>query len=227
MPANAVLIIGEAGSGKSTSVEKLPPQETFIINVSAKPLPFKGWRKNYTEYNASNPNGNILNTDNAEIIIKTLEYISGKRPEVKYIVIDDSQYVAANEYMRRAKEVGFGKFTEIAQNMQRQVLALRTLRSDLYVFFLSHLETLQDAEGNVRMKAKTIGKMMDNVITYEGMFAIVLFTDVQETKDGLDYGFITNGDPKSTAKSPRGMFLHKKIPNDLLAVVEAMKAYED
>lgn len=227
MPANAVLIVGESGSGKSTSIENLPASETFIINVSAKRLPFKGSKSKYTEYSAENPKGNMLNTDNADSIIKALDYVSNKRPEIKYVIIDDSQYVAANEYMRRAKEVGFGKFTEIAQNMQRQVLAVRNLRDNLFVFFMSHLETITDSESNSKMKAKTIGKMMDNVITYEGMFSIVLFTYVEETKTALEYGFITNGDPKSTAKSPRGMFGSKKIPNDLMLVVDAIRKYEE
>lgn len=223
MSANAVLIVGESGSGKSTSIENLPSNETFIINVSAKRLPFKGWKARYKEFGAASPTGNLVNTDDADVIIKTLKYVSDKRPEVKYVIIDDSQYVAANEYMRRAKETGFGKFTEMAQKMQNQVLAVKTLRDDLTVFFLSHVE--KNDEG--QMKAKTLGKMVDNVITYEGMFTIVLFTFKRDVKNGCEYGFVTNGDSNSTAKSPKGMFESKEIPNDLKLVVDAIKAYDE
>jgi hypothetical protein len=115
----------------------------------------------------------------------------------------------------------------MAQNMHKQVLAAKSLRPDQTVFFLSHQETISDADGNVKFKAKTVGKMVDNVVTYEGMFSMVLFTFKEETKTGTEYGFITNGDPKSTAKSPRGMFEDSRIPNDLKIVVDAIKKYEE
>lgn len=226
MPANCILIVGESGSGKSTSIEKLDPKETFIINVSSKPLPFQGWKKKYTAFNKTNPQGNLLNSDNADAIVQTLQHISDNRPEIKFVIVDDSQYVAANEYMRRVKEIGFQKFTEIALNIFRIPKMTQSLRDDLFVFFLSHAETIQDAEGNLKMKAKTLGKMIDNTITYEGLFSIVLFTERRETKEGLDYGFVTNGDPRSTAKSPRGMFDKSFIPNDLNVVVDSIRKYE-
>lgn len=227
MPANSILIVGESGSGKSTSIEKLNPESTFIINVSSKPLPFKGWKSKYTAFTRDNPRGNLFNTDNADAIVATLKHISEKMPHIKHVVVDDSQYVAANEYMKRVKEVGFAKFTEIAQNIFKIPKVTQELRDDLYVFFLSHAETVSTSDGDYKLKAKTIGKMVDNVITYEGMFSIVLFTDRRESKEGIQYGFVTNGDPRSTAKSPRGMFDKDFIPNDLVEVVEAIKKYEE
>lgn len=208
-------------------MENLNPKETFIINVSSKPLPFRGWKGKYVAFTKANPGGNLLNTDNADQIVSTLQYISDNRPEVKYVVVDDSQYVAANEYMRRVKEIGFQKFTEIALNIFKIPKMCQGLRDDLFVFFLSHAEMIQDAEGNQKMKAKTLGKMIDNTITYEGMFSIVLFTERRESKTGLEYGFVTNGDPRSTAKSPRGMFDKEFIPNDLVAVVDGIRKYEE
>lgn len=222
MPASAVLVVGESGSGKSTAIENLPAGETFIINVSAKGLPFPGWKKKYKEFNKANPGGNMLNSDDADTIIATMKYVSEKRPEIRYLIVDDSQYVAANEYMRRSKEVGFAKFTEIAQKMLNQVLAVKAMRDDMYVFFMSHMDKSDEGE----MRAKTIGKMMNNVITYEGMFTIVLYTFRKETKTDMEYGFITNGDVMSTAKSPRGMF-PKEMPNDLALVVDKIRAYEE
>ena len=228
MPANAVLIVGDAGSGKSTSMTFLPPEETFILNVSAKPLPFKGWKKKYTELNKDNPKGNLMNTDNADMIVKTIKYISTDRPEIKYIVIDDSQYVAANEYMRKIHEKGFDKFTSIASNIYKMPMATKDkdVRDDLVVFFLSHADAAQNSEGVEYQRAKTLGKMINNNITYEGLFTIVLFTYKKIVKNETEYGFITNGDPGNTAKSPMGMF-PKEIPNNLLSVAEGIKKYEE
>lgn len=160
MPANAVLIVGDAGSGKSTSYSFLPPEKTFILNVSAKALPFKGWKKKYTELNKDNPKGNLMNTDNADTIVKMIQYISSDRPEIKYIIIDDSQYVAANEYMRKVNEKGFEKFTSIASNMYKipQATKAKEIREDLLVFFLSHADTTQNTDGVEYQRAKTLGE---------------------------------------------------------------------
>lgn len=229
MAANAVLIVGESGSGKSTSMENLPPESTFVINVSSKDLPFRGWKRKYTDFTKETPGGNLLNTDNADTIVSTLKYINGKRPEIKYVIIDDSQYVAANEYMRRVNDKGFDKFVQIALNIFKIPTALKAaeFRGDLTVFFMSHADKEVDSEGVEMHRAKTLGKMINNTICYDGLFTIVLFTYKKELKDGTEYGFITNGDPASTAKSPRGMFTTKTIPNDLLMVAQAIKEYEE
>lgn len=230
MPACAVLIVGDSGSGKSSSMETLPPDNTFIINVSSKPLPFKGWRNKYKEFSKENPEGNLLNTDNADLIVQTINHISTKRPEIKHIIIDDSQYIAANEYMRRVSEKGFDKFVSIASNMHKIPMELKKpgIRNDLFVFFLSHADVTTNDEGVQFQQAKTIGRMINNTITYDGLFTIVLFTKKKLTKDdNVEYGFITNGDPGSTAKSPRGMFESKFIQNDLAFVVEKIKEYEE
>lgn len=226
MSANSILIIGESGSGKSSSIRTLDPKETFIINVSSKPLPFKGWKGKYTAFNKSNPQGNLLNTDKTDVILATLKHISDNRPEIKNVIVDDSQYTVVNEYMSRIKDSGFQKFADMASNMFKIPKLCQELRDDLYVFFLSHSDIdTEDPERPVH-KAKTIGKMMNKTVTYEGLFSIVLFADKREVKDGVDYGFITNGDPKSTAKSPMGMFESTFVPNDLALVVNAIKDYE-
>jgi adenosyl cobinamide kinase/adenosyl cobinamide phosphate guanylyltransferase len=226
MSATSILVVGESGSGKSTAAENLPSEQTFVINVASKNLPFKGWKSRYTEFNKANPKGNLLNSDNTDVILATLDHINTSRPEIKYIVLDDSQYIAANKYMALAKQTGFQKFTDIALDMHKLATKPKALRDDLFVFFLSHAEEGTDINNVRRLKAKTLGKMIDNTITYEGLFSIVLFTYKEETKTGTEYGFITNGDPNSTAKSPRGMFETAKIPNDLLQVVLKIKEYE-
>lgn len=226
--ATPVLIIGDSGSGKSTSARSLPAEQTFYINVQNKPLPFKGWKKNYTQRNAENPTGNYYATDNAGKIEKILKDISENSPEIKYIVIDDYQYTMANEYMRRAKERGFDKFTEIAQHAWSIANTTTQLREDLKIFILTHAEDIIDATGAKKRKAKTIGKMMDNVITLEGLFFIVLFADSEVGEDNeINHFFLTQNDGSNTAKSPSGMFDNIKIPNDLLKVAEAIEKFEN
>lgn len=227
MAATSVLVVGESGSGKTTSTENLPSSETFIINVAQKNLPFKGWKGKYKPLNRENPNGNMLMSDDTETILKTMDYVSAQRPEIKYLIIDDSQYTVANEFMRKAKETGFQKFTDMALNMYKIATKPKTLRDDLFVIFLSHAEVAQDLNGNQRLKAKTLGKMIDDKITYEGLFSIVLFASKKEARGGVEYVFVTNGDLNNTAKSPKGMFDSKEIPNDLNNVVQIIKAYEE
>lgn len=225
--AAGILVVGESGSGKSTSLENLPNTETFLVNVGQKGLPFKGWKGKYKVLSKDNPTGNMLMSDDTEAILKTMDYVSNQRPEIKYLVIDDSQYTVANEFMRKAKETGFQKFTDIALNMYKIATKPKTLRDDLTVIFLSHAEVAQDLNGNQRLKAKTLGKMIDDKITYEGLFTIVLFAQKKEARGGVEYVFITNGDMNSTAKSPKGMFDSKEIPNDLMVVIQKIKEYEE
>lgn len=225
MSATSVLIVGESGSGKTTSAGTLPSAETFIINVASKDLPYKGWKANYTEFSKDNPKGNLLNTTSSETILQTLDYVNAKRPEIKYVILDDNQYIAADYLMTKAKEIGYTKFTDAALMIYKIATKGKALRSDLIIFVMNHQELVGD-EGDRTLKAKTAGKMIDNQITYEGLFSIVLFTYKKETKSGTEYGFVTNGDPKSTAKSPMGMFDKKEIPNDLMKVVEAIKEFQ-
>ena len=113
--SNLIAIVGESGSGKSTSIRTLNSEETFIINVASKPLPFKGWRSKYSTWNKENPSGNFVNTSEVDQIYKILAYVNAKRPEIKNVVIEDAQYLMSFEAMDRAKEKGFEKFTDIAQ----------------------------------------------------------------------------------------------------------------
>jgi len=226
MSANSVLIVGEAGSGKSTSARTLPPAETFYFNVTGKPLPYKGWKTNYTEWTRDNPKGNLLNTADSALILQAMDFINSKRPEIKYIIVDDNQYIAADYLMNKAKETGFAKFTDVAQMIYKIGTKAKSMRDDLFIFILNHQEETVDADGEKTVRAKTAGKMITNTITYEGLFSIVLFTYKKDTKEGIQYGFITNGDPKTTAKSPMGMFEGKEIQNDLLKVAEAIKEFQ-
>lgn len=221
---NNVLIIGESGSGKSTSLSSLDPKETFLINVIGKPMPFKGFRKNYVHIdNWSSPDfdpgkGNLYVGDNYQAILKCIEIVKS-REDINVLVIDDWQYVLANEFMRRASETGFAKFSEIAQHAWLIVNSLANSREDLTTFILSHSDT--DEFGKV--KCKTIGKMLNEKISVEGLFTTVLHSVVND--DG--HFFMTQTDGRHLAKSPVGMFSDKLIPNDLSVVVNQIRKYEE
>lgn len=104
--AEGILVVGPSGSGKSTSLENLDPGSTFIINVKNKPLPFKGWKNNYKALSKDNPTGNYVGTDDPGTIIATMKHINDKLPKITTLVIEDFQYMAANEFMNRATETG-------------------------------------------------------------------------------------------------------------------------
>jgi hypothetical protein len=121
--ATSILVVAESGSGKSTSIESLNSKETFIINVSSKPLPFKGWKSKYSVWSKENPNGNLYNTANPDQILACLKYVHEKRPEIKTVVVDDMQYMSAFEYFDKSNEKGYDKiFRCIFLPTQRNLL---------------------------------------------------------------------------------------------------------
>lgn len=195
-----VLIIGESGSGKSTSMRNFQPGELGIINVSRKPLPFRTSLK-------------CVNTDNYMQIDDTIT-----KAKAKSLVIDDAQYLMANEFMRNAKVNGYQKFTDIALNFWTLVqTVVNDLPDQKIVYFMAHTE--RDASGNEKMK--TIGKMLDEKITIEGLFTIVMKTVVQNGR----YMFSTQTNGQDTVKTPMGMFDQPLIDNDLRMVDMTIREY--
>lgn len=197
--AKKVLIIGESGTGKSASMRNFDKSEILVINVARKDLPFRG-------------NFEQIATDDYRTIKKAMQ-----NTDKKVIVIDDCQYLMANEFMRRATEKGFEKFTEIAQNYWELQQTINALPDDVIVYEMSHLE--RDQNGNE--KVKTIGKLLDEKITVEGMFSIVLKTVVTDGR----YFFQTQNSGHDTCKSPIGLFKDTMIENDLKAVDTAIRDY--
>lgn len=194
-----VLILGESGSGKSTSLRNFSAEEVGIFNVAGKPLPFK--KKIPKKDNATYSN-----------IFKGL-----KDSKLKKYVIDDSQYLMAFAMFDRAKEIGYGKFTDVALDFRNLIdFIVRQTPSDVIVYFLHHVEKAEDGH----IKAKTSGKMLDNQLTLEGLFSIVLLCTV----DNTEHYFITQSDGNTTAKSPMDMF-EMKIDNDLKMVDTTIREY--
>lgn len=218
--SNASLIIGESGTGKSTSIRNLNPKETFIINVCNKPLPFRGYKSQYKAMvNFEDKEGNYYASNDHLKIMKMLRIIDQHRPEIKNIIVDDFQYVMCAEFMNRVTERGYDKFSEIAQHAYQIIDLIPTLRDDLNIFVLSHSEPNEHG----KMKIKTIGKLLDEKVVLEGRFTMVLQTEISEA----GYRFLTQGDSRHIAKSPMDMFEDKYIPNDLAFVIERMSAYNN
>lgn len=205
-----VLVLGESGCGKSTSIRDLPVDSTVIIQPIRKRLPF---RNSFTEMNKEG--GQIKATDNAEMIIKLIT--GAAKAGKKALIIDDFQYVMANEFMRRSKEKSFDKFNDIGFNAWSIINHAQSVSGDMRIYFMSHVET--DMTGKV--KIKTIGKMLDEKITIEGMFTIVLGSSVSDGK----YTFLTQNNGSNTVKSPMGMFEDLHIDNDLNEVDKTIIEY--
>lgn len=216
--SNSVLVIGNSGTGKSTAVRNLPAEETFIINVLDKPLPFRGANKRYQRVTKEFPTGNYFASDKSNLILRAIQSVNN-RPEIKYLVLDDFGYVITHDFMSKALVKGFDKFAEMAVSAWTVLDSVRNLRSDLTAFIMMHTDTKEDGIA----KPKTIGKMLDEKVCIEGMFTHVLHSVVL---DG-EYQFITNHDGHHMAKMPMGMFDDLLIPNDLKAVADKMKSYYD
>lgn len=206
--STATMILGESGTGKSASMRNLDPDQTLLIQAVKKPLPFRssGWKP------ATKDGGSIFVCDQAHTIVTAMQ-----RTKKPVIVIDDWQYILANEYMRRTEERGYDKFSDIGRHAWDILTAAIQLPEHVRVYILAH--TVADDSG--RIKAKTIGKMLDDKVVVEGMFSIVLRTAVSNG----NYLFSTQNNGNDTVKSPMGMFADDLIPNDLAAVDAAICDY--
>ena len=205
-----VLIIGRSGSGKTYSIKNFKPEEVGIISVEKGRLPFKSEHKIAripSDFEEAKDYA-TLNRCKYAWLLKAIE-----SAKCKSIVIDDSQYLLVNELFDRAAEKGYDKFTQMAANFRGLIHTINELnQEDKIVYFLHHSET--DTDG--REKAKTIGKMLDEKLTIEGCFDIVLYCE--------DHKFFTQANGQSTAKSPEDLF-ELEIPNDLKAADDKIREY--
>ena len=210
-----VLIIGESGSGKTYAIKNLDPEKVGIFLCEKNRLPF---RKQFPTYKVRNMQ---RQTDNNQVqIVRQSAVIQTvlRSPKQKIYVVDDSQYIMANEYFDRANEKGYDKFVDIGANFRNLIhLVNNELPDDVIVYFLHHPETDSNTG---KTKAKTIGRMLDEKLTLEGCFDIVLHART----DGNEHWFSTQSDGTDTAKSPEEMF-EPKIPNDLAFVDKTIREY--
>jgi hypothetical protein len=228
--AELIAIVGESGSGKTTSIRNLNPEETFIISTTGKRPGIRGAKRLYptVELTKDKFTGNFYETSNVDNIGKMMTLVSVKRPEIKTIIIDDYQYIQAFESMDRVDEKGYSKFTDMAKHAYEVLKKGKSLRDDLFVCILTHSENTGD-NMNPYYKIKTLGKLLDSVITLEGLFTYVLFTRVVKdpATETVQYKFITNSDGTCTAKTPIGLFSENLVDNDLNFVINAIKEYNE
>lgn len=208
-----VLIIGKSGSGKTYSLKNFKPDEIGVISVEKGRLPFRSEIKvaKVPKYGTGDEDAKSYGAINRAKYAWIMKAIETAKP--KSIAIDDSQYLLVNELFDRAYEKGYDKYVQMAANFRELIHFINELeQDDKIVYFLHHTDT--DADG--REKAKTIGKMLDEKLTVEGCFDIVIYCE--------DHKFFTQSNGQSTAKTPEDMF-ELEIPNDLKAVDEAIREY--
>lgn len=218
------MLLGKSGTGKSTSIKTLNPEETVIINVLGKKLPFKG---SSTVYNTEKKN--LFRIDDYQQMINLLQACNNQ-PNIKNIILDDCIYVMRKEYFKRAKETGYGKYTELAQHFQQIISTCEQMRDDINVFLILHSEDIQSDKTTVGYKVSTIGQLLDNQYNPIEVVPMVLYSTIKfDDKGKPSYGFYTHATMEGTvqipAKTPDEMFSEDFIPNDLGAIVKAMNEY--
>lgn len=208
------LMIGQSGTGKSASMRNLDPSKVLLIQAINKPLPFrpKGWNK----WDGATKTGSIYASRDAQVICKIIAKAHEYGKEI--IIIDDFQYVMAGEFMDKSAEKGFDKFSVLAKNAWDIVNAAINAPDNTRVYILSHSQT---DEYGTNVKMKTIGKMLDEKVTLEGLFTTVLRSHVSDGR----YYLTTQNDGTDTVKSPMGLFETMEIDNDLQMIDEKLKEY--
>ncbi len=212
---SAICIMGESGSGKTTSLRNLDPKTTFIIDSDKKGLSWKGWRDGF-----SGEKKNYLKTDFPQVALQALQKVNTDKAykHIKVLVVDTINGLMVADEMRRSKEKGYDKWQDLAQSIYDLVDYALTVRDDLTVIFIAHTQTDHDENGYMWTRIKTSGRKLDKIVL-ESKFSTVLLA---KCVDG-EYKFETQSN-FSTAKSPMGA-LEKEVPNDVAAVLEALKEY--
>jgi hypothetical protein len=229
MAAETIAIVGESGTGKSTSLRNLNPETTFIISTTGKPLPFRAWKKKYIpiKIEGKNVSGNYYVSSKWDQILKILQIIDKMMPHIKQVIIDDFQYVLSYEFVDRATEVGYTKFSELAQHAMEILRYSEKMREDCKMIFLTHSENVGD-NVNPKYVIKTVGKLLSEKVTLEGLFTYIFFTKVNEGDSGrMEYKLITNNDGSCVAKTSLGMFEDLEIDNDLDEIIKVINAYNE
>lgn len=218
-------IIGDTGTGKSSSIRTLDPQKTVVISViKNKPLPFEGSSKIYNDENK-----NLFHTNNYGSLRNLLESIDKSAPHIEVVVIDDMRHLMTTEFFNRALETGYTKFTQMAKNFQSLLELIQGLRNDLIVYGMLHDEDVYNDKILVTKKIKLPGQLIEKEYAPLEIMSIALWCKPEMTKDKVNYRFITNrtivDGIEIPAKSPMGLFPESFMPNDLQIVTDRIKEY--
>lgn len=213
---NVIAIMGESGSGKTTAMRNLDPSTTFYIDADLKGLSWKGWK---AQYNAEAKN--LLQTDDPRLVLAYIGQIIDKSKQIKTVVIDTMNGLMVSEEMRRSKEKGYDKWTDIASfvwDIIMEALKASRMGSGIDFVFLFHSQTDRDDNGNVWTRIKTSGRKLDKIVL-ESKFTTVLLCKAE----GDRHIFETRSN-YSTAKSPMDA-LPAEMDNDITLVLDALKEY--
>lgn len=213
--SKSILIIGESGSGKTTSLRNLPPEKTFYVDCDLKGLSWKGWRNDYNKEQK-----NYIRSTDKDFIMQAMSGISQKTPEIKYFVIDTLNAIMIADEMRRSKEKGYDKWIDLATAIYDVIQLSNSLREDLIVICLAHAQVERDDLGNVFTRMKTSGRKLDKIVP-ESFFTNVLLAK----RDGDGNYIYEVKSNNSTAKTPMGMFDVETIENDIMKVIKEMEEF--
>lgn len=210
--SNLIIVLGESGTGKSTSMRNLNPTETYIINVLSKPLPIRGYKNSY-----STEKKNFLESDNHSKILDHIRSIDERGHQIKTLIIDDFSFLTNNLFMRRLHEKNWDKFNDIGSNTFHILEACKNLREDLYCFIMCHTEKSEAGA----LVPKKVGTMVGKYVGMEERVSVVLHTQIVDQS----YKFLTQHDGERMAKSPPDMFSNLYIDNDLNFVKSTINNY--
>lgn len=209
--SKAIMILGASGSGKTTSLEKLDPKQTFYIDADGKGMSWKGWRKQY------NPtNKNYYRCDDPAYIYGLMQTIDTKQPQIKYLIIDTLNGCMVADEMRRSKEKTYDKWMDLAQSVYNIVDYSNKMRDDLTVILIGHTQTSDDGFTCMLTNGRKLNK-----ICLESKMTTVLLSRINENGEHVFETHARN----STAKTPRGAFDKDEIPNDITLVIDALKDF--
>jgi ABC-type dipeptide/oligopeptide/nickel transport system ATPase component len=218
--SKTIAIVGQSGTGKSTSLHTLDPKSTFIIDADQKGLPFKGWKSLY-----NSTNKNYMASSSMPQIIDVLKKIDKDQLHIKTVVIDTISLVMTDDVMAKMKRPGFDKWIDLATIVYDLIRNSNNYREDLTIVFMFHEETFLDEDGIRVRRIQTSGKKLRQ-INLASLFSVVLFTAVKKEDEKLTYTFETQSN-QSEAKTPTGMFDKLNIPNDMALVLNTINKFDN